>query len=109
MQLELSLAPAQFVWALAEPISRQFIKNTRNELGYQDLNLILSQSNPGPVKVDLANYPEWAQKQIHLAIQSGQLVDTSVKIEDVKPQVEITKHSNSESTPVPKPAKKKKK
>lgn len=80
MQLELSLG-TQFVWALVEPRGKEFIKVTRKEKGYQEVNLILTQSHPGPVKIHLEDFPAWAQKQIKAAVRSGQLINTGDKIE----------------------------
>lgn len=82
MQLELSLGN-QFVWALCEPHAKEFIKVTRAELGFQQANLILSQANPGPVKIHLEDFPTWAQLQIKSAVRSGQLVNTGDKIDAV--------------------------
>jgi hypothetical protein len=51
MKLELSLGN-QYVWALSHPMAKDFIK-VSDEPGYQEVNLILSQSNPGPVEIEL--------------------------------------------------------
>ena len=69
----------QFVWALVQPVATEYIKEA-SEPGYQALNLILTQSNPGPVEIELDDYPKWAQTQIKSAIQSGQLINTGDKI-----------------------------
>ena len=55
--LKLSLGD-QFVWALVQPTARAFIKET-DESGYQATQLILSQSQPGPVEVVYENLPGW--------------------------------------------------
>lgn len=86
-RLELSLGN-QFVWALVEPLAKEYIKDTE-ELGYQNTNLILSQGNPGPVEVELEKLPEWAKIQVITAIKSGQLINTGDKITKVsEPKVE---------------------
>lgn len=77
--LKLSLGD-QFVWALVQPTARDFIKET-DESGYQATQLILSQSQPGPVEVVYENLPGWAQKQVAEAIKSGQLTNAGDKIE----------------------------
>ena len=77
--LKLSLGD-QFVWALVQPTARAFIKET-DESGYQATQLILSQSQPGPVEVVYENLPGWAQKQVAEAIKSGQLTNAGDKIE----------------------------
>lgn len=77
-RLNLSLGN-QIVWALVQPMAVEYIKDSP-EPGYQSVNLILSQSSPGPVDVELEDYPKWAQLQIQTAIQSGQLINTGDKI-----------------------------
>jgi hypothetical protein len=89
-RLELSLGN-QFVWALVEPLSKEFIKDVQ-ELGYQRTNLILSESNPGPVKIELETLPAWAKAQVITAIKSGQLINTGDKIvRALEPEKEIIK------------------
>lgn len=80
MRLELSLGKDQFVWAVVNPLGKSHIK-TSPEPGYQTTNLILSQSNPGPVQVELEEYPSWAKAQIIKGINGGQLVNTGDKID----------------------------
>lgn len=77
-RLSLSLGN-QIVWALVQPVATEYIKDSP-EPGYQSVNLILSQSNPGPVEVVLEDYPSWAQEQIQSAVESGQLIHTGDKI-----------------------------
>ena len=91
--LKLSLGD-QFVWALVQPTARAFIKET-DESGYQATQLILSQSQPGPVEVVYENLPGWAQKQVAEAIKSGQLTNAGDKIEaKVEKKAEAKKESS---------------
>jgi hypothetical protein len=88
-RLSLSLGN-QIVWALVQPLAMEYIKEA-SEPGYQSVNLILTQSNPGPTDVDLEKYPKWAQLQIHSAIQSGQLINTGDKISKALEPEEVEK------------------
>jgi hypothetical protein len=80
MSLKLSLSKDRFLWALVHPLGKNFIKPSV-EPGYQEVNLILSQSNPGPIAIDLEDYPDWARKQIVTAVKGGQLLNTGDKLE----------------------------
>ena len=106
MELQLSLGN-QFVWALVNPLGKGFIKETRHERGFQEVNLIFTQSQPGPVKIYLDDYPAWAQTQIKSAIRSGQLRSTGAKIDTVlEPKTlekpEITEVQQDAKPPRPK-------
>jgi hypothetical protein len=88
-RLSLSLGN-QIVWALVQPLAMEYIKEAP-EPGYQSVNLILTQSNPGPTEIELESYPQWAQLQIHSAIQSGQLINTGDKISEALEPEEVEK------------------
>jgi hypothetical protein len=78
-RLQLSLGE-QFVWALVQPMTKGFIKET-DEFGFQETQLILSQAQPGPVEIVYEDLPQWAQIQVVHAIRSGQLTNAGDKIE----------------------------
>lgn len=94
--LKLSLGD-QFVWALVQPTARAFIKET-DESGFQATQLILSQSQPGPVEVVYENLPGWAQKQVAEAIKSGQLTNAGDKIEAKAEDKVEAKEESAEQT-----------
>lgn len=106
MQLQLSLG-SQFVWALVHPHAKEYVKISESEIGYQDVNLILTQANPGPVKIALEDYPTWAQAQIKTAVRSGQLINTGDTIDEVLEPVAVAKSTEVEEKPAPKGPKKK--
>lgn len=85
--MRLVLGPKQFVWALVEPMARNYIKDTDGELGYQPINLIITQKDLKPVEIELSEWPAWAQKQINTSVSSGQLIDLDAKIRESKPEV----------------------
>lgn len=105
MQLELSLGN-QFIWALVHPTAREHVKITNGEPGYQDINLMFSQSYPGPVKVHMEDFPVWAQVQIKTAVKSGQLINTGDKIDAVIEPSKSDKSVETEAKPAAKRAKK---
>jgi hypothetical protein len=92
-RLELSLGD-QFIWALVEPLGKEYIKSA-DEPGYQGLNLILSQDNPGPISIELEALPSWAKTQVLTAIKGGQLINTGDKIS----QVPVLKTKKDEELP----------
>lgn len=106
MRLELSLNKKHFVWALVHPMSREHIKITNNERGYQKVNLIFTQQYPGPVEVELEDFPTWAQKQILSAVKSGQLINTGDKIEPVLEPEKLDKPAKAEGKSTGKGSKK---
>ena len=90
MQLQLTLG-SQFVWALVRPLGKEYVKVTNSEKGYQNVNLILTQASPGPVKVRLEDFPVWAQMQIKSAVRSGQLINTGDKIDAAPESAPVSK------------------
>lgn len=96
-RLQLTLGN-QFIWALVEPLAKEYIKEA-DEVGYQSTNLILTQSNPGPVEVELEALPKWARVQVITAIKSGQLVNTGDKIfKASEPQIQPVQKQEETST-----------
>ena len=74
MGLKLSLPKGKVVWALAHPVSRNYIHEVRG-VGYQECQLIVTEKDQ-PVEVNLDDYPTWAQSMIITSLGRGDLVNT---------------------------------
>jgi hypothetical protein len=74
MLLKLGLPKGKVVWALAHPVSREYI-HQESGIGYQECSLIVTQGK-SPVEVKLQDYPNWAQKMIISSLRAGELINT---------------------------------
>jgi hypothetical protein len=74
MVLELSLPTGKVVWALAHPVSREYIHD-QSGIGYQEHQLIITMASQ-LVKIELDDFPKWAQAQIVTSIHTGELINT---------------------------------
>jgi len=103
MVLKLSLPQDRFVWALAHPVSQEYI-HANSGVGYQECKLIISQADVQPVEVDLSKYPQWAQTMIITSLKSGELINTGDSIQEIK---ETKEDISIEAVKKPKTTKKK--
>ena len=71
MKMKLSLAPETFYWSAVNP----FYRGNTKEIN-EDVLLVLTQSNPGPVEVNIEDLPLWAKNQIDSSIKSGSIINT---------------------------------
>ena len=74
MVLKLGLPTGKVVWALAHPVSREYIHD-QSGVGYQAQQLIVTETAQ-PVEIELDDYPRWAQAQIVTSIHRGELINT---------------------------------
>lgn len=97
MVLKLGLPTGKVVWALAHPVSKEYIHG-QSGVGYQQDKLIITGETP--VEIELDDFPKWAQAQIVTSIHTGELINTGEshirqkkpkEIEKAKDDVVITK------------------
>ena len=104
--LKLSLPAGKVVWALAHPVSRDYI-HQRGGAGYQECRLIVTERNQ-PVEVTLEDYPKWAQNMIISSINIGDIINTGSPIPKLKPKETVEANVDT-TTEVEKPKATKKK
>lgn len=76
--LKLSLPKGKVVWALAHPVSREYIHN-QSGIGYQDCRLIITELDQ-PKEIVLKDYPKWAQRMIVTSVHRGDLINTGSSV-----------------------------
>ena len=106
MLLKLSLPKGKVVWALAHPVSREYIHG-ESGIGYQECQLIVTEQDQ-PVEVKLEDYPKWAQSMILTSVKLGDLTNSGDPITKTKPK-ETVEVKDNVATEVTKPKKKAKK
>ena len=74
MKVIVKLPEGKTIWALNNPYTNGFIKET-NEVGYQEYSLIITADSP-PRSIDLDTLPEWAKNMIISSINAGELINS---------------------------------
>jgi len=107
MVLKLGLPTGKVVWALAHPVSKEYIHG-QSGVGYQEDKLIIT--GDMLVEIELDDYPRWAQAQIVTSINRKELVNTGESHIRPKKSEEIEKAKDdviTEKVEKPKATKKK--
>ena len=71
--LKLCLPKGKVIWALAHPVSKDYIHEV-DGTGYQDCHLIVTEDSQ-PVDTNLEDYPQWAQTMIITSLNNGSLIN----------------------------------
>ncbi len=91
--MKLQLAPSGVFWALMHPSGSFYVGGETNEGGYsrvnsQDVQVILTHEDPGPVELDYNGLPDWAKTQVLDSKKSGFILVEGLP--DLKPQQKVS-------------------
>ena len=65
------------LWALNDPNNPHAYIRDEESVDSQKYKLVFTMTDRGPKKVELDDYPKWAQNQILTSIRAGELINTA--------------------------------